>query len=497
VDYRRISTPLRVESKQEIELSESVHGRKRKIGALQFEVLFSFRGTKGDDLWGRGRLFVPKRRPRQHLPIIVSMHYEMDAKASARFLARGWAVLTPHGERSYQLLNLMGDGINHSLAMAQLPRRMPFVDQNHVMLFGGSAGGYHALMAASGLFPVTAVYAAVPILNLKYNIEYLVKNDRYNVNDQDSEKPAAPVVKAVLPIATETWKGGRPDKQSFIPFSPTFRTRLITFPTLITYSTADVLVPVNQLSKDLVQPPPEALWPAGFTFEIEKLVADEAERSTLLENLPPSDYYLKTVRVPRDSPTVDKPFDELTPEERLKIGEHTLQWSKRKRFSIFVLDEGYPEPFSGHVKYHHRIVDDGFFEYHMSRPGLGPSCLTMEKLLQIVKRFAEVEDDTGREFSDGESWTISRWDHIHIERWYIALGLEIFVRAGAENARRLALLYANLPEELKVLDRPEEGLALKKDPLTVLLLHEADSLERGGDKHEAELLRRKAEQDGR
>jgi len=273
--------------------------------------------------------------------------------------------MTPWGERDYKIPNLMGHGINHSICMARLPRRMPFVDQRHVVLFGASAGGFHVLIASSMIFPVAAVYAAVPPLNLKYNINYLLRNDKLNVNPDSPDNPPAPIVKIVMTIANETANGGRPDAQSWRPFSPVFHTKLMTSPTLITYSTADALVPINQLCRDLVQNPPPDHWPEGYAFELSKILPDGSERATFLNVLKPVDYSLKVVKIPEDSPTIQRNSEAITPGEISRISSERVQWSKMKRFSILVFDEGCPEPFCGHTKYHYDARDDDFFEHYM------------------------------------------------------------------------------------------------------------------------------------
>lgn len=490
VDLLKISTPIKVLEEEEIEVEHAIGGRKRKIPVRQFDFQFNFRGTRGNDLKGNGRLFVPARRPKEHLPMIVSMHYEMDANGSARFLAKGCATMTPHGKRNYNFVNLMGDGISHNMALAQIPRRMPFVDQEHVMLFGGSAGGYHALMASSKVFPLTAVYAGVPPLNLKYNIGILMKNDPHNVNPENPDKPPVPVMKVVMPLGIESSKGGMLDAQDWSHFSPTFQTKLMTFPTLITYSTGDILVPVDQLSKNLVQKPPSGLWPDGYTFDMNRIVDNEPERVTFLEMLESDDYSLRSVKIPRDSPTIQKTRDELTPEETRKIVSHKIRWSRTKRFSIFVLDEGYPEPFCGHLKYHHGIADNDFYNYHMSQTSLRTDILTPEKLMQMMQRFSGKMPDLGREYDEEGSWTISRLDHDHIERWYVARGLEIYMESSRRNARHLVRLYKKLPPELRALDSRDVVAEFEQNPLAVLLHHEMVSMARCGDTELASLLAR-------
>jgi len=482
-DLTRISTPIRVNQTEDLETPET------EVKGVDFS--FNFRGTSGNDLEGNGRLFLPSTGSHTALPMVVSMHYEMDLNASTKFLNRGWCVITPHGERNYNAPNLMGDGLNHSCAMADLPRRLPFVDQSRLVLFGGSAGGYHALMTSSRVFPVTAVYAGVPPLNLKYNVQVLMKNNSHNLNPDEPENPPAPFVKAVLPIAEETWKGGRPDRQSWVDFSPTFRSELITSPTFITYSTADVLVPMNQLSRELVKEIVEEEWPEGFAFGMEEIVEDEEERVTFLETLDEADYSLHVVTVPRDSPTVTRRREDMSPEEESRITKTPAEWSTDARFSIVVLDEGRPEPFCAHTKYHHTLEFDDYLDYHVSRGSFSPNALNYEKLELLARRFLGKETYNGREYRGEVSWPITRLGHEHLEKWSVCVGLEMYIACGERNLSLLLELYGTLPKRLRFLDLAD--LAFKSDPREIILRHQVEILRGSGDMELAERLVGEAE----
>ena len=486
VDLNRISTPIMVIEEEQIEIPSG----RRKLEVGQYDFRFKFPGTHGGDLDGNGRLFIPTRRPKERMPILVSMHYEIDANGASRFLRKGIAVITPHGPRSYIASNLLGHGVNHSISMARLPRRMPFIDQNRVVLFGGSAGGYHALMASSFVFPLTAVFAAVPPLNLKYNINYIVDNDRHNRVPGEPDQPAAPVVRAVLEIGAKTADGGKPGKQTWKHFSPVFRTDLMTFPTVMTFVTADALVPICQLSKDLVQKPPPGMWPEGFSFDMDEIIPDPGERASLMDVLTERDCQLRIVRTPENTPTIDRTRDQMTPDEISRIPHSPLEWSRKKRFSIHVLDEGPPEPFCGHAKYHHSVDDSSFFEYHFTRGILEASILTLRKLVQLMKRFKGIDPELGHEYGEDGVWAIKRRDNPSLERWYVAHGLEVFA-GGEGNAKRLVNLYRMLPAELKALDLGGAGGEFAREPVRTLLYHQLTSSVECGDLELARHLMRR------
>ena len=54
-------------------------------------------------------------------------------------------------------------------------RAMPFVDDAHVVIGGGSAGGYMTLMLAAETFPLAGAAPDVPPVNWGYNAAYFFK----------------------------------------------------------------------------------------------------------------------------------------------------------------------------------------------------------------------------------------------------------------------------------------------------------------------------------
>jgi len=477
----RISRPIFVTDVSKRRLESSSHLTEGEVDATIYDFEFPFLGTRGQTLSGRGRLFLPSERRDVPIPIMVSTHYEMDASTAAKYLSAGWAVMTPTGNRSYQMLNIIGDSLNHSLSMAELPKRFPFVDQSRIFLVGGSAGGYQALMTASRLFPVRGAVALVPVVNLKYNINYLLKNAPLNRQPRSNE-PIAPYVKAVMPIAVETEKAGRTDRQGWQSFSPVYSMDLVACQTLVVCSTADVLVPINQFSPTLVQEPPEGTWPDGFTFDMEKLVGP-GERRTLLESLSPRDMSIQTFFVPRDSPTIQRGHDELSEEDKAKIHPIEPRFDMTKRFSILVLDEGYPEPFCGHSKYHYRF-DELPFLLELAK-STAPDAVGLDKLKlrQQVERFLGREGFQGMEYAGNESWEISRTTHPFLERWNVAIGLEAYATSHPGNLARLLTLYESLPTKLKVF-----GEGFEEDPLRALLDFQIEACLSCGDRRLARTI---------
>ena len=159
-----------------------------------------------------------------------------------------------------------------------------------------------------------------------------------------------------------------------------------------------------------------------------------------------------------------------------------------KRFSILVLDEGHPEPFCGHSKYHYRFDEMPFLLDLAKSTAPDAACLDELKLRQQVERFLGREGFQGNEYADNESWEISRSTHPFLERWNVAVGLEAYAAAHPGNLARLVRLYESLPTRLKVL-----GEGFEEDPLEALLDLQIGACLSCGDKRAARTI---AEQRG-
>src|SRR5207253_11105840 len=118
------------------------------------------------------------------------------------------------------------------------------------------------------------------------------------------------------------------------------------------WSTADVLVPIDQVSKKWVRPFDETAFPDGFTMDPEKMMKTAEGRQRLLDALPEADREVFA-------------FEKEAVVKWLKEGRRTareMPVSRTKRWSITILDEGAPEPKLGHVKYSLPWSREDFFK---------------------------------------------------------------------------------------------------------------------------------------
>src|SRR5262249_13323354 len=115
--------------------------------------------------------------------------------------------------------------------------------------------------------------------------------------------------------------------------SPVAHVATITCPVSAYWTTADVLVPMDQVGKKWVKPFDKTKFPDGFTMDPMKLVESIEARTRLMDVLKESDYEVFVVPSPKANP---KPTE--------------VPLSKTKQWSIMIIDEGPPEPQVGHLK---------------------------------------------------------------------------------------------------------------------------------------------------
>jgi len=409
---------------------------------------FLYRGIDGRPLTGHARVFLPPvvlDEPGAIAPLVYSAGYELDAGSAAGWLSRGMVVATPHAEPDNPLVR----GPNLDIALLHATRALPFVDSSRVLIQGGSAGGYMALMLTAESFPLIGSAPDVPPVNWGYNAAYFLRNrDLARATAEGTDRPALPVLTQVIPLAelsTETL-GQNTDGDPWLLISPVSQLETITAPTQVVFSTADMLVPINQVSPDLAQPRAPGQFPDGFTTAVDSLLARVDARKTLLGVLPVDSYELLTVPVPVSA-------DKLRLEDQtgVKSTPIDLPFSRTQQWSIVIIDEGPPEPDVGHFRYVLATSRQAWQEWVLSQ-ALAPAQLTLPKLTRLMMRMQ------GEEYLPAEvqpagaaaPFVASHLDFPEAERADVLRGLTAFARDDA-CALRLAELYSQLPEERKAL----------------------------------------------
>jgi hypothetical protein len=214
--------------------------------------------------------------------------------------------------------------------------------------------------------------------------------------------------------------------------SPVAHVPTITCPVQVNWSTADVLVPIDQVGAKWVQPFGAKAFPKGFTTDPLKLTDTRSGHTRLLDVLPESDYEVFEVPVPKGAVKAGQPGAAKTAE---------LPVSATKRWSIAIIDEGPPEPTVGHTKYLVGWARDKYLDAAKTAK-IAPGQLTATKLERLMDRYS------------GREWLPSPLKHLDDpagEQADVLRGLRTYAAAGPDNARTFAALYAKLAKERQVL----------------------------------------------
>jgi hypothetical protein len=414
-------------------------------GALTVELTYP--GLDGREETGKARLFLPpavREEPTCRVPLVHVAGYELDQGGAAGLLAKGYAVSTPHAHP----LNPLGRGPNLDRAILHAVRRLACVDPLRISIQGGSAGGWMTLMLAAEAFPLVWAMPAVPPIHWGYNAAYIAAHQAMAAAPPGSDTPRLPVVLAVGGIVEQSRAlyGVPFESPAYLAVSPLAHLDTITAPTLVVFTSADMLVPIDQVGTDLVQPFDPALFPAGFSTAMSESFPGVAGQRTLLGALPPERREL--FRIPLGADPVRLLLGGPPPGPAKPV---PLPFSRDRAWSIVVLDEGPVEPDVGHFKYHW-AVDQEPFRLWAEQRGVTADQLTSAKLERLMLRLL------------GEPWRPlmvrpagataetagNTLDYPEAEAADVLLGLMAFA-ADDDCAVHLGRLYAQLPTRLQTL----------------------------------------------
>lgn len=376
---------------------------------------FTYRDARGKEVAATGRILFPRSEGR--LPLFFAAGYELDENSARPYLERGWAVATNTAFSE----NPLSRTVNPDAALLHALRALPCIDDARVVIGGGSAGGWATLMLAAETFPLAGAAPDVPPVNLGYNCAYFQKQ---------KFEGTPPILDAVRPIAVAGAKvyGDDYDGAAWFRQSPLAHLSTITGPVSVVWSTADVLVPIDQVGTAWLRPAGAGVFPERFTMDPAKLMKGPEGKLRLTDLLPAGDFEVFVLPVPDGAGRGEAPPKTVS----LPVGV--------RRWSVAIVDEGAPDMAVGHTKYSLRWDREAFFKRAMEGR-IDAGQLTAAKLERLMDRYA------GREWLDD---SIRHLDTPEAERADVLRGLRTYVAAG--HGAVLRELYAKLPAERRVLD---------------------------------------------
>lgn len=410
-------------------------------------VAITYPELNGKEVAAKVRIFLPpsvKTDPTKRVPLIHNAGYEIDERGAIGWLRKGYAVSTPHAHP----LNPLGRGTNLDRAILHAARALSCIDPRRVSIQGGSAGGWMTLMLTADAFPLVWSMPDVPPIHWGYNAAYIDEQQSIAAPLPGSNKPRLLGIIAVGGIATQSKATyGMPyDSQTYLATSPLDHLDTITAPTLVVFSTADILVPIDQVSPTLIQPRDASRFPKEYTTAMTERFPSVKGKRTLLEALPRNRYELFRFPVPPSTPRL--PLGGTPTGTALPV---PLPFSEKRTLSVVILDEGGVEPEVGHLKYLLATDHENFRKWAETQ-GVKAEQLTAPKLERLMKRVIGIpwRPFKIRPNGQGKEITATQLDYPEAERTDVLIGLLAFATDDA-CAIHLGKLYAKLPNYLKAI----------------------------------------------
>ncbi|MCK5861027.1 MAG: hypothetical protein KAH38_00990 [Candidatus Hydrogenedentes bacterium] len=397
---------------------------------------------------GRARLIIEcdRIRTEKTLPVFCHVHYEMSVDSARKWAKRGWAVFTAVYNEDAPIAVSPGDGNNLARAIIQWARRCSFVDAARLHLDGGSQGGYMALAMSAAMFPVTSATADVPVVNWAYNFNYFEKNRPLMAGFEHTFESPLPVMASVLPLADMAYEhfGNNLADDTWYYISPISKIQYINNPVLVTVSTGDILVPMEQFSHKHIPDCTFEEFPEGYQRDFDTLTLNEKARVRLEDLLPEGQVFTHVQPLQNNSYiiTLDMRLGtEKHPPLKPELSDRT--WSPEHQWNLYYLDEGCVLPFSDHFTYAWNTSPDTFVAHYQDMfPS--PEILTDQKLLHILKRYENSMSELPL-LKNGNP--VNRRNFDYVERHDVISGLLDYATMGKPHETRLLTLYADCPRK--------------------------------------------------
>ena len=311
------------------------------------------------------RLYIPEESE-QPMPLIYVPHYEMAENAAElrRYLEQGWTVASPTDVLPSHNGLLTDDDLVFNNAALYALRHMEEFDNQRIAIVGGSAGGYTTLMLSALQMGNCTSVATAPIANVYFNFyQYF----------QMAQRDDAPFFLKLVRDSFTPILDNFPDindTERWEAFSAVGLADCFNSPLVIIHVTSDILVPVDQITRE-------------FTY------ANEGESM-------PKDF---STRLSEDNPGVlghslaDELPAELTHVEHIIIedldADSDLPYNEEKLFNINIYDDGPTESYGSHrATSGTGVVDDVPYLKAMFERGLAQNeILTEGKLFLLLERY--------------------------------------------------------------------------------------------------------------
>lgn len=244
------------------------------------------------------------------LPLVFVPHYPLDEKSGdfQMCLNNGWACAAPYDFQNEYNGVLGTDNLVFNNAALHALRHKEGVDAERIIISGGSAGGYTALMLGELQMGAAGVVANSPVTNLYFNFHiHFLKCDEINRGFDIPERPILiqGMISALFRPNNDCFSGD--DDPKWEALSPISMARAISSPTVINHFTGDILVPIDQVTKKYTYDEHEDDLPQDFTARMGDDYPGNLSRS-FEEMCDPNELSLSVYRAEGKPFLIDMPY---------------------------------------------------------------------------------------------------------------------------------------------------------------------------------------------
>ncbi|WP_054957905.1 alpha/beta hydrolase family protein [Paenibacillus dakarensis] len=206
------------------------------------------------------------------IPVIFVPHYAVNENTAdfVAYIKNGWAASSPYNVKNEYNGTLATDDLVFNNAALYTLRNMNGIDKQRIAMVGGSAGGYMTLMLSQLHMGTVASIANSPIANIYFNAHvYFPKSDEVNRNTGlfDFIMPVQGMIsKSFQPINDILTNENDPLWEALSPVS---MAKAFSSPIVINHNTADILVPIDQITKKYTYEDNDGTLPEGFNASLD------------------------------------------------------------------------------------------------------------------------------------------------------------------------------------------------------------------------------------
>ena len=344
------------------------------------------------------KLFIPENRG-EKLPLVYVPHYELaeDAEELRVYTKRGWAVAsTAEFKNDYNKVLSDDDLVFNNAALMHLRNRAD-IDGQRIIIKGGSAGGYMALMLGGLQMGNCAVIAESPITNVYFNFhQYFPKAEKINGHALGKmaviflwyflilgDKIEVALKKAMLsiPMPFPGMVSGMftpindciaaEDYAKWEALSPIGLSKDYSSPFFLMHYTSDILVPIDQISREYSYPNEGKTMPEGFSTKLDKDNPGILDQS-FIDLLPKG----STMAVKEDV-------------TNLKGPKAKIPYDLEYRYNFLIIDEGETQAFASHDLGQNTVDLDiaSYMAEMMDKTLKNTEILLPDKLLLLLERY--------------------------------------------------------------------------------------------------------------